>query len=198
MWELQFLILYYQNLSSVLNTEISVFKIPSSKTQTHFDHAHFPNPRPPRPCPPLLSLPLIWLHPLYRKCYNDPTHPDSSPLTQYSTKHTLTPPAVTLDPPKRVKNRFKCCESESGSETCKRRRRPRQIQQGSLIECKRLIFSQIYNSVREREIRGPFRISFLFSSFLLLFSSSRRIFWKASAVCSTWNTDKNTSKNYAN
>lgn len=33
-----------------------------------------------------------------------------------------------------------------------------------------------YSSVREREMRGPFRISFLFSSFLLLFSSSLRIF----------------------
>lgn len=43
-----------------------------------------------------------------------------------------------------------------------------------------------YSSVREREIRGPFLISFLFSSFLLLFSSSLRIFWNASAVCSTW------------
>lgn len=39
-----------------------------------------------------------------------------------------------------------------------------------------------YSSVREREMRGPFRISFLFSSFLRLFSSSLRIFWKASAV----------------
>lgn len=39
-----------------------------------------------------------------------------------------------------------------------------------------------YSSVREREMRGPFLISFLFSSFLLLFSSSLRIFWKASAV----------------
>lgn len=41
---------------------------------------------------------------------------------------------------------------------------------------------QRYSSVREREMRGPFLISFLFSSFLLLFSSSLRIFWKASAV----------------
>lgn len=45
---------------------------------------------------------------------------------------------------------------------------------------------QCYSSVREREMRGPFLISFLFSSFLLLFSSSLRIFWKASAVWSTW------------
>lgn len=45
---------------------------------------------------------------------------------------------------------------------------------------------QRYSSVREREMRGPFLISFLFSSFLLRFSSSLRIFWKASAVWSTW------------
>lgn len=43
-----------------------------------------------------------------------------------------------------------------------------------------------YSSVREREMRGPFLISFLFSSFLLLFCSSRRSFWNASAVWSTW------------
>lgn len=43
-----------------------------------------------------------------------------------------------------------------------------------------------YSSEREREMRGPFLISFLFSSFLLLFSSSLRIFLKASAVWSTW------------
>lgn len=42
-----------------------------------------------------------------------------------------------------------------------------------------------YSSEREREMRGPFLISFLFSSFLLLFSSSLRIFLKASAVWST-------------
>lgn len=44
---------------------------------------------------------------------------------------------------------------------------------------------QHYSSEREREMRGPFLISFLFSSFLLLFSSSLRIFLKASAVWST-------------
>lgn len=47
-----------------------------------------------------------------------------------------------------------------------------------------------YSSVREREMRGPFLISFLFSSFLLLFSSSLRIFWKASAVWSTWSSSE--------
>lgn len=45
---------------------------------------------------------------------------------------------------------------------------------------------QRYSSDREREMRGPFLISFLFSSFLLFFSSSLRIFLKASAVWSTW------------
>lgn len=44
---------------------------------------------------------------------------------------------------------------------------------------------QRYSSEREREMRGPFLISFLFSSFLLLFSSSLRIFLNASAVWST-------------
>lgn len=60
--------------------------------------------------------------------------------------------------------------------------------------CSSLLFSALrvrrgqrrYSSLREREIRGPFLISFLFSSFLLLFSSSLRIFWKASAVWSIW------------
>lgn len=41
---------------------------------------------------------------------------------------------------------------------------------------------QGYNSDCDREIRGPFRISFRFSSFLRRFSSSLRAFWKGSVL----------------
>ena len=39
-----------------------------------------------------------------------------------------------------------------------------------------------YNSDWDLEIRGPFRISFRFSSFFLRFSSSLRAFWKGSVL----------------
>lgn len=39
-----------------------------------------------------------------------------------------------------------------------------------------------YSSDCEREMRGPLRISFRFSSFFLRFSSSRNAFWKVSAL----------------
>lgn len=52
-----------------------------------------------------------------------------------------------------------------------------------------LLKQRRYSSEREREMRGPFLISFLFSSFLLLFSSSLRIFLNASAVWSTCGGD---------
>lgn len=39
-----------------------------------------------------------------------------------------------------------------------------------------------YSSDCEREMRGPLRISFRFSSFFLRFSSSRSAFWKVSAL----------------
>lgn len=45
---------------------------------------------------------------------------------------------------------------------------------------------QGYNSDWEREIRGPFRISFRFSSFFRRFSSSLRAFWKGSVLEMNW------------
>lgn len=41
---------------------------------------------------------------------------------------------------------------------------------------------QGYNSDCDLEIRGPFRISFLFSSFFRRFSSSLKAFWKGSVL----------------
>lgn len=41
---------------------------------------------------------------------------------------------------------------------------------------------QHYNSDCEREMRGPLRISFRFSSFFLRFSSSLRAFWNVSVL----------------
>lgn len=49
---------------------------------------------------------------------------------------------------------------------------------------------QGYNSDWDREIRGPFRISFRFSSFFRRFSSSLRAFWKGSVLEMNWGTDR--------
>lgn len=61
---------------------------------------------------------------------------------------------------------------EGVSRSVSQRRRPRRKAQAPMC----------YSSDCEREMRGPLRISFRFSSFFLRFSSSRSAFWKVSAL----------------